>query len=157
MQEGVRYRLATNADCAAVEALVFSVLGEFGLAPEPDGVDADLRDLEGFYLDRGGWFGVWTDEAGMVRGSAGLKRIDDTSCELRKMYLHPSQRGKGLGRVMLERSLDEAQRLGFKRVVLETATVLQSAVKLYEKFGFQPQPPDAHCAKRCDLIMVREL
>lgn len=150
-------REATNADCAAVERLVFSVLAEYGLAPEPEGVDRDLRDLEGFYCARGGWFGVWTDEAGTVFGSAGLSRVGETTCELRKMYLHPSKRGRGQGRAMLERALAEAKRLGFERVTLETATVLKEAVQLYERYGFRKAEPDAHMAKRCDLVMVREI
>ena len=150
-------RAATNADCPAVERLVFSVLAEYGLAPEPEGVDRDLCDLEGFYGARGGWFGVWTDEAGTVFGSAGLGRVDETTCELRKMYLHPSKRGKGQGRAILERALAEAKRLGFKRVTLETATVLKEAVQLYERHGFRKAEPDGHMAKRCDLVMVREV
>lgn len=150
-------RTATNADGAAVERLVFSVLAEYGLAPEPEGVDRDLRDLEGFYLARGGWFGVWTDEAGIVCGSAGLGRVDEATCELRKMYLHPGKRGQGQGRAMLVRALAEAEKLGFKRVTLETATVLKEAVQLYERHGFRRMEPDGHCAKRCDLVMVREL
>jgi putative acetyltransferase len=150
-------RKATNADGPQVEQLVFSVLGEYGLAPEPEGVDRDLRDLEGFYLARGGWFGVWVDEAGTIFGSAGLGRVDERTCELRKMYLHASKRGKGQGRAMLERALAEAKRLGFQRVILETATVLKEAVQLYERYGFRKTEPEGHCAKRCDLVMVRDL
>jgi putative acetyltransferase len=150
-------RMATNADGPAVEQLVFSVLGEYGLAPEPEGVDRDLRDLEGFYLAHGGWFGVWVDEAGAIYGSAGLGRVDERTCELRKMYLHPTKRGQGQGRAMLERALAEAKRLGYQRVILETATVLKEAVQLYERYGFRKTEPEGHCAKRCDLVMVREL
>lgn len=150
-------RAATNADGPAVERLVFSVLAEYGLAPEPEGVDRDLRDLEGFYFARGGWFGVWVDEAGDVYGSAGLGRVDERTCELRKMYLHPTKRGKGQGGAMLERALEEAKRLGYHRVILETASVLKEAVLLYERNGFRKTEPEGHTAKRCDLVMVREL
>ena len=156
-QKGLVYRIATNADGAGVESLVFSVLGEYGLAPEPEGVDRDLRDLEGFYAARGGWFGVWMDVAGQVRGSAGIGRVDDQTCELRKMYLHPVYRGKGQGRAILERALLEAKRLGYQRVMLETATVLKEAVQLYERYGFRKTEPEGHMAKRCDLVMVREV
>ena len=150
-------RPATNADGPAVERLVFSVLGEYGLAPEPEGVDRDLRDLEGFYFARGGWFGVWVDEAEVVFGTAGLGRVDERTCELRKMYLHPTKRGKGQGRAILERALEEAKRLGYQRVILETASVLKEAVQLYERNGFRKTEPDGHTAKRCDLVMVLEL
>lgn len=150
-------RAATNADGAAVERLVFSVLAEYGLAPEPEGVDRDLRDLEAFYFAQGGWFGVWTDDHGVVCGSAGIGRVDATTCELRKMYLVPSKRGNGQGRLILQRALAEAKRLGYQRIILETATVLKEAVRLYERHGFHQTEPEGHCAKRCDLVMVREL
>jgi len=137
-----------------VEQLVFDVLAEYGLAPEPDGVDADLRDLEGHYIDRGGWFGVWVDETGAIIGTAGLRKLNDATCELRKMYLRASARGHGYGKTMLERALSEATQRSFGRVELETASVLKEAIGLYEKFGFRRQPLGPHCAKRCDVAMV---
>lgn len=155
--EPFQYRIATNADCAAVEQLVFDVLAEYGLAPEPEGVDVDLRDLEGSYFAQGGWFGVWLDENGMVIGSAGLCRVNDSTCELRKMYLRASARGHGYGQSMLLRALAEAKQRGFARVELETASVLKEAIGLYEKFGFRRRPLEIRCAKRCDVAMVLDL
>lgn len=155
--ESLRYRPATNADCASVERLVVETLREYGLAPEPDGVDSDLRDLQAHYLDTGGWFGVWVDETGAIVGSAGLCPLGDTACELRKMYLRESARGRGHGKAILNVALAEARRRGFARVELETATVLKEAIRLYEKFGFRREPIGARCAKRCDIRMVLDM
>ncbi|MCC6795429.1 MAG: GNAT family N-acetyltransferase [Candidatus Hydrogenedentes bacterium] len=155
--EPFQYRDATNADCAAVEQLVFDVLAEYGLAAEPEGVDADLRDLEGAYFERGGWFGVWLDENGAIIGSAGLCKVNDTTCELRKMYLRASARGRGYGNIMIGRALTEANQRGFVRIELETAGILKEAIALYEKFGFRRKPLGTHCAKRCDVAMVLDL
>ena len=151
------YRPATNADCAAVEKLVFEVLAEYGLMAEPGGIDADLRNLEGFYIKNGGWFGVWRNESGHVIGSAGLCRLNESTCELRKMYLHATARGRGFGKQILEQAIAEAKLLGFKRIELETASVLKEAIGLYEKFGFRRHCLDAHAAKRCDTAMVLDL
>ena len=150
----MHYRPATNADGPAVESLVFSVLAEYGLATEPMGMDADMRDLDGFYLATGGWFGVWTDDTGTIQGTAGLRKLDVEACELRKMYLHASMRGKGHGRAILEHAIVEAKRLGFKRITLETASVLNEATRLYEKYGFRRVPCGAHGAARCDIAMT---
>ncbi len=140
-----------------MEKLVFDVLAEYGLAPEPEGVDVDMRDLEGAYFERGGWFGVWLDEDGAIIGSAGLCRVNDSTCELRKMYLRASARGRGYGRSMLDRAIFEAKQRGFTRVELETASVLKGAIGLYEKFGFRREPLEPHCAKRCDVAMALTL
>ena len=69
-------------------------------------------------------------------------------CELRKMYLAKSERGKGLGKALLEHSINKAKELGFKKITLETASVLKEAIALYLKYGFKPFEGE-NCA-RCD-------
>jgi 2-amino-4-hydroxy-6-hydroxymethyldihydropteridine diphosphokinase len=155
-------RPATNADGPAVRDLVFSVLREYGLKPDPCGTDLDLFDLEGNYPLAGGRFDVLVDAAGIVRGTAGLRPVDagggksggarkpGGACELRKMYLHRSARGRGWGRRLLAEMLAEARRRGFERVTLETASALTEAVRLYERYGFTPYAPGHMVAARCD-------
>jgi 2-amino-4-hydroxy-6-hydroxymethyldihydropteridine diphosphokinase len=142
-------RPATNADGESVRDVVFSVLREYGLQPDPCATDLDLFDLEGHYAMKGGRFDVLVDEQGIIRGTVGLGRVDDQTCELRKMYLHRSIRGQGWGRRVLEHALAEARRMGFKHVALETATPLKEAIALYVRYGFKPYTP-AHMVPRCD-------
>ncbi len=149
-------RPATNRDREAVEALVFGVLAEYGLKPDPGGTDSDLTDIEFSYVARGGMFDVLTDEAGQVVGSVGLFPISPSVCELRKMYLAAARRGHGFGRQLLEHALSRARELGFCRVVLETASVLRQAVALYERYGFRRYQPE-HVAARCDAAYFLDL
>ena len=142
-------RTATNEDGEAVQTLVFSVLREYGLKPDPDGVDADMRDIEASYLGRGGSFTVLIDTAGEILGSVGLYPVNQRTCELRKMYLAPGARGRGLGKRLLEHALAEAKRLGFSRIELETSSVLKEAIGLYLRYGFQPYTPQRTC-NRCN-------
>ncbi len=144
-----RLRPATNADCEQVRDLVFTVLGEYGLKPDPGCTDVDLDDIEDSYLKRGGVFYVLEEKAGSVIGSYGLYPMDSAACELRKMYVHRDYRGKGLGKGLLEHALAEARRLGFRQVTLETASVLKEAIRLYEAYGFKPYVP-THLSCRCD-------
>lgn len=149
-------RRATTADSSAVRELVFRVLQEYGLKPDPDGADADLLDLDAHYSGVGGWFGVLVDAGQQVAGSVGVHRVEGTTFEIRKMYLAREHRGRGLGRSLLERGLTEAKRLGARRVVLETASVLREAVRLYERRGFQVLPGCPNVC-RCDLVMGLDL
>ncbi|MCX5645385.1 MAG: GNAT family N-acetyltransferase [Phycisphaerae bacterium] len=151
-----RLRPATNTDCEPVSNLVFTVLGEYGLKPDPGCTDADLKDIEKSYLKRGGVFYVLEEEDGSIIGSYGLYPMQPGTCELRKMYLHRDYRGKGHGRHMLENALAEAKQLGFKRITLETASVLKEALRLYESYGFQPYRPD-HLSCRCDQAYALDL
>jgi len=153
--DGFNLRLATNADCPAVQALIFGVLKEYGLQPAPTTTDQDLFDLEAFYGNPKGFFAVVLDQASIV-ATLGLLKLDAETCELRKMYTLPSVRGRGLGRALLDFACDTARAWGCRRMVLETASVLTEAVHLYQRYGFrQYHPPAITC--RCDLAMEYKL
>ena len=95
-QDWPRLRLATNADTVQVRALVFETLIEYGLEPDPDLIDADLNDIEQAYFSRGGTFSILETSEGEIIGSCGLYRVNERSCELRKMYLRPDMAGPRL-------------------------------------------------------------
>lgn len=149
-------RAATNQDKDKITALVFSVLSEFGLRLDPASTDADLNDIEESYLNSGGIFELIEDQQGNLLGSVGLFPLDEETCELRKMYFVPQARGMGLGRKALERAVNHARRLGFKRIVLETAGVLKQATQLYTQFGFVPVKSE-HLSARCDQAYMLDL
>jgi putative acetyltransferase len=142
-------RRATNSDLEEIVKLVFGVLREFGLEPDPTATDADLQDIEVNYLEPGGLFEVIEDPDGNLVGSVGIFPIDENLCELRKMYFTPAIRGLGLGGYVLQRAVNQAKELGFRRMVLETSSKLLAANRLYLRFGFQPITSD-HLAARAD-------
>ncbi len=151
-----RLRPATNQDSRPIKELVFTVLGQYGLEPDPSQTDADLDDIEASYFARGGIFYVLETQAGAIIGAYGLYPKEAGTCELRKMYLHRDHRGKGLGKRLLDDAMDNARRLGFRRVVLETASILTEAIALYERYGFKPHHPD-HLSLRCDQAYALDL
>ena len=148
MDPRISLRQATNADIAALKALVFSVLEEYAI-PRGDGsTDADLDDIEGNYTRNNGYFTV-VEEGNRIIASMGVLRISEDTCELRKMYSIPEARGRGLGRYLLELALSKARELGYRRMVLETASPLVEAIALYKKYGFSEYQP-GHISDRCD-------
>jgi putative acetyltransferase len=149
MNDGFRLRSASNDDAEAIRSVVFPVLREFGLLPDPEGTDADLADLESSYLRSGGSFDVLLDPSGQIVGTVGLFPLEQGRCELRKMYLAAAYRGQGLGKRMLQHALQRARELGFRRVELETVSVLEVAGRMYRSFGFRPFTP-GHLSARCD-------
>lgn len=153
---GYEIRKATNADAKVVRELIFAVLREHGLKPDPTGTDSDLDDIEGHYFARGGWFVVVENARREIVGSVALYPLDDGTCELRKMYLAPAARGRGLGGRILEHALSRAHDLGFARVTLETASVLEAAIALYVRYGFRPYAA-AHLSARCNAAYVLDL
>ena len=97
-----------------------------------------------------------------IAGGAGIFPTDglpDDTCELVKMYLVPNARGLGMGRLLIEKCLEQAIELGYKKVYLETMPELKQAMKVYEKFGFHyldgPMGNSGHTG--CDLWMLKSL
>lgn len=151
-----RLRLANNKDCEKVTNLVYEVLKEYNLKPDPACTDADIKDIEHCYFERGGTFYVLEEKDGSIIGAYGLYPVDRQMCELRKMYLYSSCRGKGLGKSLLESALSKARQMGFKKMTLETASVLKEAISLYKSYGFVEYKPE-HLSSRCDQAFMLEL
>jgi putative acetyltransferase len=143
-------RDAAAVDGDAIRALVTETLAEFGFPLELMGADADLADIAASYQDRGGTFRVVVAEDGVtIVGCGGLYPIDERVVELRKMYFRPEARGRGLGRDLLIDLIEQAKNGGVERIVLETASNLTAAIRLYQGFGFVESVAPKH-ACRCD-------
>ncbi|NQU44243.1 GNAT family N-acetyltransferase [bacterium] len=77
-------------------------------------------------------------------GCVALRPFSANACEMKRLYLRPEGRGKGYGRLLAERIVEEARRIGYERMALDTVESLESAVRLYEKMGFRRIPPYRH-------------
>lgn len=148
-------RSATNDDSESIKTLIFAVLREFGLAPDPEATDRDLDDIEAYYYNNRGHFAVLEIDNRIV-ATVAIARVDERTCELRKMYMNADFRGRGIGRQLLDYALATAREMGYSTMVLETATPLVAATALYEKYGFKEYLPD-HLSCRCDRAFRLEL
>ncbi|WP_083876832.1 GNAT family N-acetyltransferase [Ideonella sp. B508-1] len=70
-----------------------------------------------------------------------FRPFDESTAEIRRMYVHRDHRRKGLARAVLEHLEREAARLAYRRLVLETGYKQVSAMRLYESWGFQRVAP----------------
>jgi GNAT superfamily N-acetyltransferase len=74
-------------------------------------------------------------------GMGGLRPLGAYEAEIKRMYVRPSSRGLGVGRVILERFIDDARTLGYKTIHLDSAPFMHEAHALYRSFGFVPSTP----------------
>jgi putative acetyltransferase len=81
-----------------------------------------------------------TRVGGRAVACGGVCRFDATRAELKRMYVASAVRGTGLGRRLLEALEDEARRLGYTAVVLETGERQPGALGLYTSAGYEPIP-----------------
>lgn len=130
-QPRLSIRDAQPGDTPAIQRIVSTVLAEFRLPFNLNTTDADLRDVAGSYVARGGAFRVLVDGENEVVGCGGLFQKSDDEAELRKMYFMPAVRGLGYGHALLDNLIQFARARGYKRVVLESASQLTTAIGMY--------------------------
>ena len=80
---------------------------------------------------------IVADENGTAVGCGGIKAFDDSSMEIKRMYLLPEHRGKGIAAKILSELESWAKELGFSKCVLETGYNQPEAITLYKKCGYQ--------------------
>lgn len=78
------------------------------------------------------------------RGCVALQAITSETCEMKRLYVQPEQRGVGLGRLLVERVLDEARAIGYRRICLDTLPSMTQAAAMYLALGFEEIPPYRH-------------
>jgi putative acetyltransferase len=95
-------------------------------------------NLKPEHLEGGhGTFLVARDE-GRAVGCGAIRRLDATTAEVKRMYVEPELRGKGVGRAVLMSLEAAARQMGVQRLVLETGDQQEAAIALYRGAGFTP-------------------
>jgi molybdopterin-guanine dinucleotide biosynthesis protein A len=118
-------------------SLVSDTLAEFGFTADPE-LDPDLVDPAAIYE------AVWVATRGeRVVGSVALRRLGVDSVQLKRMYLRPEERGRGLGRRLLDMALLWAREHRIRTISLDTGERMEAAQRLYEQYGFARVDGDA--------------
>jgi putative acetyltransferase len=124
------------ADLEDVRALLREYAASLPFALDFQDFDRELAELPGAYAPPHGAL-LLARGAGCV----GLRPIDETTGELKRLYVRPSARGTGLGRRLAEAAVAEARKLGYARLRLDTTPGMDAAQSLYERLGFREITP----------------
>src|ERR1700739_333779 len=74
-------------------------------------------------------------------GCAGVRKFEDTACEMKRMYVRPTYRGQKIGDALCVEVIKLAKELGFTKMLLDTNREMDAAMVLYKKFNFKEIPP----------------
>lgn len=150
-------RSVGREDVPAVVELVRATLTEFGITfGEGAETDAQLSSLPESYDSVGGAFFVAVDDDGTLLGTAGVALVEPGVYELRKMYLLPSARGRGLGQQLFDRCLGTVKQRSATKLVLDTTEKMTAAIAFYERNGFTRDDSQRR-ASRCSRGYVKTL
>jgi putative acetyltransferase len=133
------FRLDTS-DLDDVRGLLREYAASLAFDLDFQGFDRELAGLPGAYdAPHGALLGARA--GGTLAGCVALRRIDDERGELKRLYVRPDERRTGLGLALAEAAIDEARRLGYRRILLDTSPGMEKAQALYERLGFVDTQP----------------
>jgi GNAT superfamily N-acetyltransferase len=116
---------------AAMVAEMALLYGPIDVPGMPSATPADFTPPHGTFL-------VGFDDAGAPVCAGGVKRLDAEAAEIKRMYVVPAARGRGLARVLLGALEDAAREIGYRTVRLDTGPLQEHAQRLYESAGYRP-------------------
>ena len=118
--------------------------------------DEELAKLPGDYAPPDGRLLLALDGA-QVAGCVALRKIDTETCEMKRLYVRPTFRGTGSGKSLALAIIDEAWRIGYARMRLDTLPSMRQAITLYRSLGFKPTEAYRHNPVEGAMFMELDL
>ena len=119
--------------------------------------DEEMANLPGRYAPPAGRLYLARADGETV-GCIALRKIDEGICEMKRLYLRGSARGKGVGVALIEKIISDAREIGYEKMRLDTyPPKMGKAVSLYEAHGFYEIPPYYHNPHQGVLFMELDL
>lgn len=135
----------------AVVQFLSEVFPESGKVFEPEGRHVAFADIERNFI---GFWCLFDDE--QLIGTVAVKRLSENVCELKGMYIYKKYHRQEFGRRLAETAVNFAREMGFGKMVLDTVSTYENAMRLYEKLGFVPTER-YNDNQKADVFMSMEL
>lgn len=139
-QVEITFREAGPDGLPAVKKLFEEYASSLSIDLAFQGFAGELADLPGKYAGPRGLI-LLAEAGGEPCGCVALRPLDGQACEMKRLYVRPARRGRGLGRQLVARIIEEARARGYSSMKLDTLPSMGSAVGLYRSFGFRDSAP----------------
>ncbi len=137
IEKNISLRKAEASDIEGIKEILFGSLHDYKI-PLPD--NYSVSDIDNIPSDNNDGTAFVLLRYNVVIGFVILRPITNDCIELKRLYLTSSEKGKGLGKFLLKRSINYAREANYKYIRLETTSKFKEAVSLYRKYGFVDLP-----------------
>ena len=127
-------------DVATCRELFLEYQRSLGVSLCFQGFDAELAALPGDYAPPRGRL-ILALAGGKPAGCVAVRPLFHRDAEMKRLYVRPSYRGAGLGKLLAQRAMAEARALGYESLKLDTLPQMKAAQRMYEKLGFRDTAP----------------
>jgi len=135
-------RVEDSGGVESARALFNEYQSDLGIDLSFQGFAEELSGLPGAYAPPAGRLYLAV-QARAPAGCVGLRPVSEQTCEMKRLYVRPAHRRRGIGRMLAQRALADARAIGYKRVVLDTLATMHEAHALYAALGFAETAPYA--------------
>lgn len=134
--------VAAGDDLVAVVGLMRAYAASLPVDLGYQNFEAEMAAMPGKYAPPKGVLLLARDADGVPIGCVALRPMDEAGrCEMKRLYIAPEGRGRGLGRMLVEALMSEARRIGYREICLDTLPHMGEAMALYATLGFAPIAP----------------
>jgi ribosomal protein S18 acetylase RimI-like enzyme len=130
----------SDEDMIEIGELFLEYAGALGFDLSFQKFEQELADLPGDYSPPGGCL-LAAIEGPQFAGCVGLRKFDEGICEMKRLYVKPSFRGRRIGRSLAISVIEEAKKMGYSNMRLDTVPAMKQAIPLYYSLGFKPISP----------------
>ncbi|MEO5891712.1 MAG: GNAT family N-acetyltransferase [Ferruginibacter sp.] len=134
------YLAETDHDYAAARSLFEAYANSININLDFQHFDDELDGLKKMYAKPVGGIILAKNEEDSMIGCVAIRRVNDATGELKRMYIQPGNQNKGIGKKLLEKAFELARSCNYKIIKLDTLNTMLPAIHLYKNAGFYETP-----------------
>ena len=140
MEQNIIYKKLDANEIQETKELIIEYIKWLNMDLYFQNIDEELNGFPHKYKEPDGIFIIAKDENNVI-GCVGMKKLDEKICEMKRLFVNDNYKGKGIGKKLVERIIEEARAKKYEIMRLDTLDIMEKAINLYYKNGFYEIEP----------------